>query len=149
VWAPEEEQGKNEGFGVASQVNYVVQGGLLKLGRTDQDNTEVSLGSASVVSRYLRNTWLWDEVRVKGGAYGGFCSFDGVSNVFAYGSYRDPNLEATLNVYKQVRWVMLEEVGGRLEGGWREVDCLGSMGCALGRVLLLSLWGVLGRNSID
>ena len=121
MWAPEEEQGKNEGFGVASQVNYVVQGGLLKLGRTDQDNTEVSLGSASVVSRYLRNTWLWDEVRVKGGAYGGFCSFDGVSNVFAYGSYRDPNLEATLNVYKQVRWVMLvggwREVGGRLEGG--------------------------------
>ena len=128
-------------------MNYVVQGGLLKLGRTDQDNTEVSLGSASVVSRYLRNTWLWDEVRVKGGAYGGFCSFDGVSNVFAYGSYRDPNLEATLNVYKQVRWVMLEGgwrgVGGRLEGGWREVDCLGSMGCGLGGSFFIcgGYWG--------
>ena len=83
----------NEGFGVASQVNYVVQGGILNL------SNSITLGSASVVSRYLRNTWLWDEVRVKGGAYGGFCSFDGVSSVFQYGSYRDPNVQATLDAY--------------------------------------------------
>jgi Zn-dependent M16 (insulinase) family peptidase len=97
VWDPaaaKKGNALNEGFAVASQVNYVVQGGILNL-----SDSGVSLGSASVVSRYLRNTWLWDEVRVKGGAYGGFCSFDGISNVFQYGSYRDPNLQATLDAY--------------------------------------------------
>ena len=108
VWDPHAKEHLNEGFGVASQVNYVVQGGLLNLkqkdssdGGSDGSEGDVSLGSASVISRYLRNTWLWDEVRVKGGAYGGFCSFDGVSNVFSYGSYRDPNLTKTLEIYSQ------------------------------------------------
>ena len=92
-WSPLKETHQNEGYVVASQVNYVVQGGLLNL------ENEISLGAASVVSRYLRNTWLWDEVRVKGGAYGGFCSFDSISNVFQYGSYRDPNLQNTIDAY--------------------------------------------------
>jgi presequence protease len=94
------EKNMNEGFSVASQVNYVVQGGLLDL-KSSQSSGGVSLGAASVISRYLRNTWLWDEVRVKGGAYGGFCSFDTVSNIFSYGSYRDPNLKNTLDIYSQ------------------------------------------------
>jgi presequence protease len=33
-------------------------------------------GSAYVISKYISNTWLWDHVRVSGGAYGGFCDFD-------------------------------------------------------------------------
>lgn len=33
-------------------------------------------GSAHVISNYISNTWLWDRVRVSGGAYGGFCNFD-------------------------------------------------------------------------
>lgn len=33
-------------------------------------------GSAYVISKYVSNTWLWDRVRVSGGAYGGFCDFD-------------------------------------------------------------------------
>lgn len=33
-------------------------------------------GSAHVISKYIGNTWLWDRVRVSGGAYGGFCDFD-------------------------------------------------------------------------
>lgn len=33
-------------------------------------------GSAYVISKYISNTWLWDRVRVSGGAYGGFCDFD-------------------------------------------------------------------------
>lgn len=33
-------------------------------------------GSAYVISKYICNTWLWDRVRVSGGAYGGFCDFD-------------------------------------------------------------------------
>jgi Zn-dependent M16 (insulinase) family peptidase len=39
------------------------------------------------------------QVRVQGGAYGGFCSFDAQSGQFAYLSYRDPNLLQTLDAY--------------------------------------------------
>lgn len=45
-------------------------------------------GSAYVIEKYLGNTWLWDRVRVVGGAYGGFCSFDPQSGGFNFLSYR-------------------------------------------------------------
>ena len=56
-------------------------------------------GANIVVRRYLRTTWLWDKVRVQGGAYGGHCMFDRYSGGFTFVSYRDPNLLATLDVY--------------------------------------------------
>ena len=87
--------GKNEAFVVPSQVNYVTKGGKLDVSEA------ASLGAWSVVSRYLRNTWLWDEVRVVGGAYGGFCSFDSATETFQYASYRDPNLKSTLNAFEK------------------------------------------------
>jgi Zn-dependent M16 (insulinase) family peptidase len=40
-------------------------------------------------------------VRVHGGAYGGFATFDRRSGTFAYLSYRDPNLLDTLDNYDQ------------------------------------------------
>ena len=43
--------------------------------------------------------YLWDHVRVMGGAYGGFCTFSPYSGFFSYLSYRDPNLSKTLDVY--------------------------------------------------
>ena len=49
--------------------------------------------------RYLRTTWLWDKIRVQGGAYGGQCMFDRYSGGFTFVSYRDPNLLATLDTY--------------------------------------------------
>ncbi len=49
--------------------------------------------------RYLRTTWLWDKIRVQGGAYGGQCMFDRYSGGFTFVSYRDPNLLATLDIY--------------------------------------------------
>ena len=49
----------------------------------------------------MRTSWLWEKVRVQGGAYGGFCLFDHRSGGFTYLSYRDPNLLATLDIYDQ------------------------------------------------
>jgi Zn-dependent M16 (insulinase) family peptidase len=54
-----------------------------------------------VIAKYLRTTWLWEKIRVQGGAYGGFCVFDQRSGGFTFLSYRDPNLVATLDVYDQ------------------------------------------------
>jgi Zn-dependent M16 (insulinase) family peptidase len=57
-------------------------------------------GSALVITRYLQTAWLWEKIRVQGGAYGGMCSFDQRSGAFTFASYRDPNLKDSLAVYK-------------------------------------------------
>ena len=56
-------------------------------------------GSAYVINKLLGTTWLWDRVRVSGGAYGGFSDFDSHSGMFSYLSYRDPNLLKTVANY--------------------------------------------------
>jgi len=92
-WTPEYTK-TNEGIVVPSQVNYVGKAANLY-----KDAGYELHGSAMVTSRLLRTTWLWDKVRVVGGAYGGFCSFDVRSGDFKYLSYRDPNLQQTLDTY--------------------------------------------------
>jgi Zn-dependent M16 (insulinase) family peptidase len=85
----------SEGLSIPAQVNYVGKGGdLYKSGYQLH-------GSFMAVIKYLRTTWLWEKIRVKGGAYGGLCQFDRHSGVFSYLSYRDPNLLASLEVYDQ------------------------------------------------
>ncbi len=56
-------------------------------------------GSALVITRYLQTAWLWERIRVQGGAYGGMCSLDQRSGAFAFASYRDPNLQRSLDTY--------------------------------------------------
>merc|ERR1712194_874204 len=48
---------------------------------------------------FLRTGYLWDHVRVIGGAYGGFCTFSPEDGFFSFLSYRDPNLASTIDVY--------------------------------------------------
>mmetsp|Transcript_20376 Transcript_20376/g.40720 ORF Transcript_20376/g.40720 Transcript_20376/m.40720 type:complete len:1138 (-) Transcript_20376:45-3458(-) len=84
---------EDEGFIVPTQVSYVGKGGRL------YDIGDKVSGAAMVASRYLRNTYLWDQVRVIGGAYGGFCTFDPKSGLFTFLSYRDPNLATTIDAY--------------------------------------------------
>jgi Zn-dependent M16 (insulinase) family peptidase len=83
-----------KGIIVPTQVNYVGKGGNLYAA---SDYT--FHGSGLVISKLLGTTYLWDHVRVSGGAYGGFCSFDPRSGDFKFLSYRDPNLEKTLETY--------------------------------------------------
>ncbi|MBN2061913.1 MAG: insulinase family protein [Deltaproteobacteria bacterium] len=91
-WSHMENPG-NEGLTIPSQVNYVGKGAnLYRLGYNYH-------GSSHVICRYLRNSWLWDRVRVQGGAYGAFCLFDRHSGTLTFVSYRDPNLEKTIDVF--------------------------------------------------
>jgi Zn-dependent M16 (insulinase) family peptidase len=84
-----------EAMTIPSQVNYVGKGfSLYELGYRFH-------GSALVITRYLRNAWLWERVRVRGGAYGAFCLFDRLSGVLTFISYRDPNLIDTLHAFDQ------------------------------------------------
>lgn len=79
---------------VPTQVNYVGKAANLYA-----DGGYSLAGSAYVASKVLGTSWLWDRVRVSGGAYGGFADFDSHSGQFTYLSYRDPNLLDTLDVY--------------------------------------------------
>ncbi|KDP42318.1 hypothetical protein JCGZ_01642 [Jatropha curcas] len=83
----------NEAIVIPTQVNYVGKAANI------YDTGYELNGSSYVISKYISNTWLWDRVRVSGGAYGGFCDFDTHSGVFSFLSYRDPNLLKTVGVY--------------------------------------------------
>jgi len=91
-WQPQLRE-VEEGLVIPAQVNYVAKGvNLYDLGYELH-------GSVGVITRFLRNTWLWDRVRVQGGAYGAFCAFDHFSGVMVFASYRDPNVLATVENY--------------------------------------------------
>jgi len=93
---------ENEGFTVPSQVNYVVKGGPMY-----KPGDKVS-GATSVVTRSLSLQYLWDNVRVMGGAYGGFARFSDTSGRMVFMSYRDPNLQKTLDIYDKAPEALLD-----------------------------------------
>ncbi len=93
-WSPEDRPGF-EAMTMPAQVNYVGKGAnIYRLGYGFH-------GSAHVICRFLRNSWLWDRVRVQGGAYGAFCLFDRLSGTVTFVSYRDPNILKTIDVFDQ------------------------------------------------
>lgn len=83
-----------EGLTIPARVNYVGVSADLH----DMDNA--TTGGAVVASRYLSMSYMWEKVRVLGGAYGGFSALDTIGEIFSFLSYRDPNLTRTLNVYR-------------------------------------------------
>ncbi len=92
-WTPSNHLSEREALLIPAQVNYVGKGGSLYDLGYELD------GSIFAINAFLQTTWLWEQVRMKGGAYGGFSLFDPRSGVFDFLSYRDPNLLQTLHVY--------------------------------------------------
>jgi Zn-dependent M16 (insulinase) family peptidase len=84
---------RKEGLTIPAQVNYVGKGANL------YDHGYQYDGSAEVITGYLRLAYLWEKIRVQGGAYGGFSMFDDASGIFTFLSYRDPNIATTLENY--------------------------------------------------
>jgi presequence protease len=84
---------RKEGLTIPAQINYVGKGANLYDLGYEYD------GSAEVVTGYLRLAYLWEKIRVQGGAYGAFAVFDDASGIFTFLSYRDPNVAATLENY--------------------------------------------------
>ena len=83
---------KNEGLLSSSRVQYVGKAAnFLRLGFS-------YTGSMSVLETILRYDYFWTKIRVQGGAYGAFTQFSRVGFLF-FGSYRDPNLKETLDVF--------------------------------------------------
>ena len=85
----------NEGLQAASKVQYVIQGGSFREQGKSYD------GLMSLAGRVMSRDYLQQKVRVQGGAYGAWASFDRSGTMY-FGSYRDPNLAKTLDAYKGV-----------------------------------------------
>ena len=92
-YQPEPER-KNEGFMSSSQVQYVCRAG--NFCRKGLSYT----GALKALKVMMGYDYLWTQVRVKGGAYGCMCNF-GKSGESYFVSYRDPNLEKTVDVYEK------------------------------------------------
>ena len=57
-------------------------------------------GYEAVLSHFLRTGYLWEKVRMRGGAYGAFAMSYGTEGVFVFSSYRDPNITETLQAFR-------------------------------------------------
>ena len=81
-----------EGFKTSAKVQYVAKAGTYKCDELPYT------GALKVMKVIMGYDYLWNQVRVVGGAYGCFSVFTrGGRGSFA--SYRDPNLARTLEVY--------------------------------------------------
>ncbi len=81
------------GIEIAASVPFVAAAWLLS------HQSAAGRGTLSLLCSNLSRGFLWDRVRVEGGAYGSFASMGGTYPVFTCASYRDPNLAATLRAF--------------------------------------------------
>ncbi len=86
---------KNEGFQTSSEVQYVA-----RVGNFVDEGFEYS-GALQILKVILSYDYLWQNIRVKGGAYGCMNSFNRLGDSY-FVSYRDPNLEKTNEVYEGI-----------------------------------------------
>lgn len=86
---------KNEGFKTASKVQYVARVGNFI------DNGASYTGALQILKVIMGYEYLWQNIRVKGGAYGCMSNFNRIGEGF-FVSYRDPNLKRTMEIYEGV-----------------------------------------------
>ncbi|MDD4951133.1 MAG: insulinase family protein [Desulfovibrionaceae bacterium] len=82
---------EREGLSIPAQVNYVGKG-------VRASGPEFG-GAALAVCKHLRTGYLWERVRVQGGAYGAMCLMDRLDNSLCLVSYRDPHLGRTVKAF--------------------------------------------------
>ncbi|MFI3209070.1 MAG: insulinase family protein [Eubacteriales bacterium] len=85
----------NEGFKTSSKVQYVARTGNFI------DNGVPYSGALHILKVIMSYEYLWQNVRVKGGAYGCMSGFNRIGEGY-FVSYRDPNLKETMDIYEGV-----------------------------------------------
>ena len=88
-------QKHNEGFKTSSKVQYVARVGNFI------DHGAQYHGALRILKVILSYDYLWQNVRVKGGAYGCMSNFNRLGEGYLI-SYRDPNLKKTMETYEGV-----------------------------------------------
>lgn len=106
IWHSTPEQ-KNEGLQTSSKIQYVARSGnFVKAGLP-------YTGALKVLRTILGYDYLWNNIRVKGGAYGCMNSYTRNGDAFLV-SYRDPNLAKTNEIFeKSVEYTRTFDVSER------------------------------------
>ena len=86
---------RNEGFKTSSKVQYVA-----RVGNFIDQGAEYT-GALQILKVILSYDYLWQNVRVKGGAYGCMSNFNRIGEGYLI-SYRDPHLKKTMEIYEGV-----------------------------------------------
>ncbi len=84
----------NEAFTTAGMVQYCAASGNF---------TDAGIryhGGMNILRNIMGNEYLWNNIRVQGGAYGCMCNFGLTGNAY-FVSYRDPNIGTTYDVYEK------------------------------------------------
>ncbi len=83
---------RNEGIAVPANVSFAAKASIL-------DEKIKKIGTMFVLSNILTYDYLWNNIRVKGGAYG--CGFrSGIGRTAGFYSYRDPDPANSLKIYE-------------------------------------------------
>lgn len=88
--------GKNEAISFSGRVNYVAQAGNYKAHGFEPS------GVLPVLARIISREYLYQNIRVKGGAYGASGAFTSFNGIFQVNTYRDPNLGRSYEVFKGI-----------------------------------------------
>ena len=84
----------NEGFKTSATVQYAcMAGNYSKVGKYN--------GALKVLGTALKYDYLWTNIRVLGGAYGFMCQFSRDGDIML-GSYRDPKLRETYDIFNKL-----------------------------------------------
>lgn len=87
----------NEAFIIPSDVQFVIAGNNIK----SINPAWKFKGNLYVLQQIINTDYLWNQVRVKGGAYGSSISIDRSGNLLL-SSYRDPECKKTYQVYENL-----------------------------------------------
>ena len=86
---------KNEGLKTSAQIQFVARTGNFK-----KEGYEYT-GTLKALENIMDYGYMWENIRVKGGAYGCMSAYNYGGNVY-FCSYRDPNLDKTNEVYNGI-----------------------------------------------
>ncbi|MDR3011776.1 MAG: insulinase family protein [Chitinispirillales bacterium] len=106
------------GIDIGSAVNYVARAWKVPAA------SAADSGRLFLLSRNMTTGYLWDKIRVEGGAYGGMSGMSVAHPVFTCASYRDPNLEKTLAHFIGG----LEEIAGLISHSRVDQSIIGAIG---------------------
>ena len=93
AWSVKPEK-KNEGLKTSAQIQYVCRAGNFRAAGLPYT------GALKVLRTIMSYDYLWNNIRVKGGAYGCMNNYARTGNTYLV-SYRDPNLEKTNEIFEK------------------------------------------------
>ncbi|HUZ18618.1 MAG TPA: insulinase family protein, partial [Spirochaetia bacterium] len=84
-----------ETFAIPSEVGYAAT--VLPASKL----TSTAHAPEVLLAHLLRTEYLWEKIRMRGGAYGAHASANGTEGLFTFSSYRDPKVFTSLDVFRE------------------------------------------------